>query len=44
MMFFNKETKDIYWQTELDEVARTNSRYFIYDKFYAFFSGVTITE
>ncbi|KAI0224218.1 Cytochrome b5 reductase 4 [Lamellibrachia satsuma] len=29
MMFFNKETKDIYWQTELDEVARTNSRFHV---------------
>ena len=29
LMFFNKETKDIYWKDELDELARTNNRYFM---------------
>jgi len=30
-MFFNKETKDIYWDTELNEVRQRNNRYLLYD-------------
>ncbi|KAK2180957.1 hypothetical protein NP493_419g06005 [Ridgeia piscesae] len=26
-MFFNKETKDIYWDTELNEVRQRNNRF-----------------
>ena len=34
LMFFNKETKDIYWETELNEVRHRNNRYLLYDSIY----------